>query len=112
MEELLSKDKLGLEDLQTFHKVLDEEKHFDQDIFRNVAYLSGEIGEFVSAIRQLRKANNETEETTARKRVGEELADCLAYVIKLANYAELDLHEAYVSKMKRNLNRDWHPKIK
>jgi NTP pyrophosphatase (non-canonical NTP hydrolase) len=112
MEKLLSKGKLGLQDLQTFHKVLDEEKHFDQDIFRNVAYLSGEIGEFVSAIRQLRKANNETEETNARKHIGEELADCLAYVVKLANCAEIDLQEAYVSKMKSNLNREWHPKIK
>jgi NTP pyrophosphatase (non-canonical NTP hydrolase) len=40
------------------------------------------------------------------------LADCLAYVIKLANYAEVDLHAAYVHKMKRNLTREWHPKIR
>jgi len=112
MEELLSKENLSLQDLQIFHKALDEEKHFDQDIFRNVAYLSGEIGEFVSAIRKLSKVSNETEEVDARNHVGEELADCLAYVVKLANYAEIDLHEAYVNKMKRNLNREWHPKIR
>ena len=112
MEELLSKDNLGLQDLQAFHKALDEEKHFDQDIFRNVAYLSGEIGEFVSAVRKLRKVNNETDEADARNHVGEELADCLAYVVKLANYAEIDLHEVYVNKMKQNLNCEWHPKIR
>ena len=112
MEELLSKENLSLHDLQIFHKTLDEEKHFDQDIFRNVAYLSSEIGEFVSAVRKLRKVSNETDEVDARNHVGEELADCLAYVVKLANYTEIDLHEAYVSKMRRNLNREWHPKIR
>jgi NTP pyrophosphatase (non-canonical NTP hydrolase) len=112
MEDLLSKDNLGLKDLQVFHRELDAEKNFDQDIFRNVAYLSGEIGEFVSAVRKLRKADNETEEMDARNHVGEELADCLAYVVKLANYAEIDLHDAYINKMKRNLNREWHPKIR
>jgi NTP pyrophosphatase (non-canonical NTP hydrolase) len=112
MEDLLSKDNLGLKDLQIFHRELDAEKNFDQDILRNVAYLSGEIGEFVSAVRKLRKADNEIEEADARNHVGEELADCLAYVVKLANYAEIDLHDAYISKMKHNLNREWHPKIR
>jgi len=112
MKDILSKDNLGLKDLQVFHRELDAEKHFDQDIFRNVAYLSGEIGEFVSAIRKLRKANGNEEETEARNHVGEELADCLAYVVKLANYAEIDLNDAYVNKMQRNLNREWHPNIK
>ena len=112
MTDILSKDNLGLKDLQVFHRELDAEKHFDQDIFRNVAYLYGEIGEFVSAVRKLRKVNDETEAADARNHVGEELADCLAYVVKLANYAEIDLHDAYINKMKRNLNREWHPKIR
>jgi len=112
MTDILSKDNLGLKDLQAFHHDLDVEKHFDQDMFRNVAYLTGEIGEFVSAVRKLRKANNETEENEARNHVAEELADCLAYVVKLANYVEIDLQEAYVKKMQRNLKREWHPKTK
>jgi NTP pyrophosphatase (non-canonical NTP hydrolase) len=112
MADLLSKDNLGLQDLQVFHKELDREKQFDQDIFRNIAYLSGEIGELVSAIRKLRKTQELPEEMEARNHVGEELADCLAYVVKLANYAEVDLHEAYVNKMRQNLNREWHPKIR
>lgn len=112
MEDLLSKDNLGLQDLQAFHKELDKEKQFDQDVFRNIAYLTGEIGELVSAIRKLRKIKNISEEADAQNHVGEELADCLAYVVKLANYAEVNLHEAYVNKMRQNLNREWHPKIK
>jgi len=112
MTDLLFKDNLGLQDLQAFHKELDKEKQFDQDIFRNIAYLSGEIGELVSAIRKLRKIKDLSEEADARNHVGEELADCLAYVVKLANYAEVDLHEAYVNKMRKNMNREWHPAIR
>ena len=112
MKDILSKDNLGLKDLQVFHRKLDAEKHFDQDIFRNIAYLSGEIGELVSAIRKHRKANDGAEETEARNHVGDELADCLAYIVKLANYAEIDLHDAYTNKMKQNLNREWHPETR
>ncbi|HLO16156.1 MAG TPA: MazG nucleotide pyrophosphohydrolase domain-containing protein [Anaerolineales bacterium] len=112
MQGLLSKDHLELKDLQVFHRELDKEKQFDQDIFRNVAYLCGEIGELVSAFRKLRKAKDLSEERDARNQVGEELADRLAYVIKLANYAEVDLQVAYVNKMRQNMNREWHPAIK
>jgi len=112
MIDLLSGDRLSIQDLQAFHQALDNEKQFDQDIFRNVAYLTGEIGELVSAIRKVRMAGNGMDVSEAKNHVGEELADCLAYVIKLANYAEIDLHDAYINKMKRNLTREWHPKIK
>jgi NTP pyrophosphatase (non-canonical NTP hydrolase) len=110
MMDLLSGGTLALQDLQTFHKKLDKEKQFDQDMVRNIAYLSGEIGELVSAIRRLQKVQSLSEEIEARDQVGEELADCLAYVVKLANYTEIDLHEAYVNKMRRNLKREWRPK--
>ena len=112
MTDILLKDNLRIQDLQAFHRELDKEKQFDQDIFRNIAYLTGEIGELVSAIRKLRKIKGLSEEVDARNHVGEELADCLAYVIKLANYAEVDLHEAYVNKMRQNMNREWHPAVR
>ena len=112
MMDLLSKAQLNLEDLQAFHKALDRDKQFDQDIFRNIAYLSGEIGELVLAIRKVRKAKEVAAEQVARNQVGEELADCLAYIVKLANYAEVNLHEAYVNKMRQNINREWHPAIR
>ena len=112
MQQLLSKDELGLQELQAFHREFDKEKHFDQDIFRNIAYLSGEIGELVSAIRRLRRASDVASESEARIQVGEELADCLAYIVKLANYAEIDLHEAYINKMRKNTGREWHKAIR
>ena len=110
--QLLSKEELGLQDLQAFHRELDKVKHFDQNVFRNIAYLSGEIGELVTAIRGLRKASNSSEESVARIQVGDELADCLAYVVKLANYLKIDLYDAYVNKMQKNTNREWHKAIR
>lgn len=96
-----------LQGLQEFHKNLDHEKGFDTDIIRNVAYLTGEIGEVMTAIRELKKANSPEDISTAREGLGEELVDCLAYVLKLANYAEVNLGEAYLAKMENNLSRDW-----
>ena len=110
--DLLSKEHLNLQDLQAFHKALDQDKQFDQDIFRNIAYLSGEIGELVLAIRKLRKAKDIPEEQAERNQVAEELADCLAYIVKLANYGDVNLNEAYVNKMRQNMNREWHPAIR
>jgi NTP pyrophosphatase (non-canonical NTP hydrolase) len=110
MKELLAKDDLCLQDLQAFHESLDHEKGFDLDKLRNVAYLSEEIGEVVHAIRELEKAKSSDASEKAREHLGEELADCLAYVLKLANYGGVDLQEAYVRKMTQNLDRTWRKK--
>ena len=79
-------------------------------MLRNVAYLTEEIGEIVHAIRKLEKAEDLAATEKAREHLGEELADCLAYVLKLANYGDVDLQEAYVQKMARNLDRTWRKK--
>jgi NTP pyrophosphatase (non-canonical NTP hydrolase) len=39
--------------------------------------------------------------------IQEELADVLAYVLKLANYTGIDLEEAYLRKMQLNERREW-----
>jgi NTP pyrophosphatase (non-canonical NTP hydrolase) len=107
MERLLNEDRLYIRELQAFHESLDREKGFDLDMLRNIAYLSEEVGEVVSAIRELKKADEPSELEEARVHLGEELADCLAYILKLANYGGIDLQEAYMRKMERNLNRTW-----
>ena len=107
MKELLAKDDLCLRDLQAFHESLDREKEFDLDMLRNVAYLSEEIGEVVHAIRVSQKSEGSAALESAREHLGEELADCLAYILKLANYGGVDLQEAYVHKMTQNLDRTW-----
>ncbi|MEE8392529.1 MAG: MazG nucleotide pyrophosphohydrolase domain-containing protein [Anaerolineae bacterium] len=42
-----------------------------------------------------------------RDALAEELADCLAYLVKLANYANIDLEAAHLTKMRHNLGREW-----
>jgi len=101
-------DELCIRELQVFHESLDREKRFDPDMFRNVAYLSEEIGEVVSAIRDFKAADEPSALEEARTHLGEELADCLAYILKLANYGGIDLQEAYLKKMEQNLTRVWH----
>ena len=107
MSDFFNGDQVCLREMQAFHEMLDREKGFDRDMLRNVAYLAEETGEVVSAIRELRDAGGSPEVEKARAHLGEELADCLAYILKLANYGGLDLQEAYVKKMNRNLNRAW-----
>jgi NTP pyrophosphatase (non-canonical NTP hydrolase) len=98
----------SLRHLQQFHRALDGEKGFDRDLLRNVALLSGEMGELVRAIQDLRRSDGSTSEQELAARIGEELADILAYVLKLANYAGVDLEHAYLQKMQANITRTWH----
>jgi NTP pyrophosphatase (non-canonical NTP hydrolase) len=98
----------SLRHLQRFHQVLDEEKGFDQDLLRNVAFLAGEIGELVRAIQDLRRADGSAPRQELADCIGEELADILAYTLKLANYAGVDLQDAYLRKMQANMARTWH----
>ncbi len=107
MTTIFDQENPGLRDMQAFHQQLDQTKNFDLDIMRNVAYLAEEIGEMVSAMRTLQRADTPSTQTAARVHVGEELADCLAYILKLANYAEVDLQEAYIAKMEKNVERIW-----
>jgi NTP pyrophosphatase (non-canonical NTP hydrolase) len=107
MSDFFDGDQVCLRGMQAFHEMLDREKGFDRDMLRNVAYLAEEVGEVVSAIREVRDADGPSAGEASRVHLGEELADCLAYLLKLANYGGLDLQEAYVKKMNRNLNRTW-----
>ncbi|KPL21528.1 MAG: hypothetical protein AMJ93_09415 [Anaerolineae bacterium SM23_84] len=107
MVDLPTDDRLTIRDLQAFHRELDEAKGFDRDLFRNLTYLMAELGEAVRAARQFERVRGLPEEDEAKDHLGEELADCLAYVLKLANYAGVDLQACYTKKMKQNLERTW-----
>ncbi len=109
MKEILEQDKVDLRDMQRFHAWLDELKQFDQAIMPNLAFLAGEVGEVINAVRDLDRLGPEGSLDDARAHIAEELADCLAYISKLANYMEIDLQEAYVKKMTRNIGRTWKP---
>ncbi|MCA9901606.1 MAG: deoxynucleoside kinase [Ardenticatenaceae bacterium] len=107
-------------DFQTFHRQLDSSKGFDPDIFFNYILLTEEVGEVASDLikiwgeaKQLVGNGRSPEEAhqialeTHRATLRSELADVLAYTLKLANYAGIDLEKAYLEKMQKNIGRSW-----
>ncbi|MCP4541462.1 MAG: hypothetical protein GY832_30395 [Chloroflexi bacterium] len=109
---MFENDHPTLSDLQCYHRELDEAKHFYTDLYFNALLLQEEVGEVSSAVAQLWRIEQGTGNLDAalnqhRDAIAEELADCLAYLVKLANYAGIDLEAAYMTKMRRNLNREW-----
>jgi deoxyadenosine/deoxycytidine kinase/NTP pyrophosphatase (non-canonical NTP hydrolase) len=96
-----------LGDFQRWHRALDEEKGFLKDIFFNFICLTEEMGELGAALARSWRADARGEEHDVRAALQEELADCLAYLLKLANDAGFDLEEAYLEKMRRNREREW-----
>ena len=109
-----------LGDLQRWHLALDNEKSFLTDLYFNFLCLTEEIGELGAELKQVwvaqekhyQKVGNrrEAQDRALQERLPhlrEELADCLAYVLKLANYTGIDLEEAYLEKMRTNMRRNW-----
>lgn len=105
-----------IEDFQAFHRWLDERNRFSTDIPLNMMLLSGEVGELAQVIKKVHfmMSRNDGESVSledalaaCRESIGEELADCLAYIFKIANYTGVDVQKAYLEKMERNLERTW-----
>ena len=109
-----------LPDFQTFHRQLDINKGFDPDLFFNYILLTEEVGEVASELvkiwgetKQLAANGRTTDESHQmalekhRPKLRSELADLLAYTLKIANYAGIDLEKAYLEKMQKNIGRQW-----
>lgn len=106
---------------QQFHRQLDSSKGFDPDLFFNYILLAEETGEVASELVKIWRdskqlAQNGRSPTEAhqealnkhRSTLRQELADLLAYIIKLANYTGIDLDKAYLEKMSQNIGREWN----
>jgi NTP pyrophosphatase (non-canonical NTP hydrolase) len=109
-----------LADFQRFHRALDREKGFIADLFFDYICLTEEVGEIGRVIKQtwrkqdalLPQTGNRQEAMdraldAAKADLQEELADALAFLLKIANDSGIDLEAAYLSKMDRNLTRAW-----
>ena len=106
-------------DFQAFHRWLDEQKGWRQDLKLNMILLTGEVGEVANEVRKViwraellaagmgEEAAWEAALAEYRHDLGYELADCLAYIFKLANNAGIDLEAAYRAKMAKNVRREW-----
>ncbi len=111
----------GIPAFQEFHRQLDASKGFDPDLFFNYILLVEEAGEVASEMVKIwgdaqrlqaeggRSLVEARQEAINRNRASlrNELADLLAYTIKIANYTGINLEQAYLDKMKQNLGRDW-----
>jgi deoxyguanosine kinase len=105
---------------QQFHRELDTVKGFDDDLFFNYLLLMEEMGELAT---DLVRVWTESKRMPAdgrdpagamaaaieanRPALRGELADLLAYILKLANDTGIDLEQAYLEKMRLNLGRAW-----
>jgi deoxyguanosine kinase len=119
-DRLLATPKRTLPAYQQFHIELDRAKGFITDLYFNYLCLSEEMGELGSALAQLWREEaqqllqGETDRAARQHALGKqrqelesELADCMAYLLKMANYAGIDLETAYLKKMQSNENRVW-----
>jgi len=121
---IFSQGQRRLADFQRWHWVFDEERAFEKDLYLNYILFAEEVGELARELthlwraeRRLRGEGAGVEESFSiateqrRPQLESELADCLAYLLKLANYLSIDLEEAYLTKMRENESRDWDPRL-
>jgi deoxyadenosine/deoxycytidine kinase/NTP pyrophosphatase (non-canonical NTP hydrolase) len=118
--ELSAEQRYSLPAYQQFHVEMDRAKGFITDLYFNYLCLSEEMGELGSELAQLWREEAElliqgqpsakAKEMALQKRktsLESEMADCMAYLLKLANYANIDLEAAYQVKMSLNQTRTW-----
>lgn len=109
----LAEAERRLADFQRFHQALDSDKGFMTDVYFNFICLQEELGELAAELKAIwsETANDGGDQGQAVARrlpaLQGELADCLAYLLKLSNYLGVDLEEAYLDKMQTNLGRAW-----
>jgi deoxyguanosine kinase len=109
-----------LPDFQKFQRAFDREKGFIVDLFFDYICLTEEIGEIGRVLKRvwhrqdrlLEQVGNRSEAhdralETVRADLEEELADALAYLLKISNDAGIDLETAYIKKMGQNWHRTW-----
>jgi NTP pyrophosphatase (non-canonical NTP hydrolase) len=104
----------GLGDYQEFHRWFDQRQGWDDENLSHVLLLLvEEVGEVAQVLKKVRwRAESEGEPAALdefRADLGAELADCLAYLLKVSSRAGIDLEAAYLAKMEKNLSRTWAP---
>ena len=101
-----------LSDFQHWHLALDQEKGFLTDLYFNFIGLTEEIGRLGAQLKEVWAAQEtlydqvgnrqEAQDRALQERLPDlrkELADCLTYLLRLANYTGVDLEQAYLAKM-------------
>jgi len=108
----LAEGRRRLSDFQRWRLALDGEKDSLADLYFNFICLTEEIGKLGAQLKDVWAAQEtlydkignrqEAQDRALQERLPDlrgELADCLAYLLKLANYTGIDLERAYLAKM-------------
>lgn len=109
----LAETERRLTHFQQFHRALDANKGFMSDAYFNFICLQEELGELAAELKALWtetvEADGDQHQAVAQRQpaLESELADCLAYLLKLSNDLGIDLEEAYLDKMQINAGRNW-----
>ncbi len=112
----LAETERRLARFQEFHRALDADKSFLTDAYFNFICLQEEVGELAAELKAIwtAAAGGDTDQNQAMTQhspaLRSELADCLAYLLKLSNDLGIDLEEAYLDKMQMNVGRTWRAK--
>lgn len=96
-----------LRDYQAFHHWLDEAKDFSTDPLLNFVKMQEEIGELARLVALTGGSKSSATNPPSLQDIGLEMADVLAYLLKMANYLGVDLEAAYLQKMQTNSGRHW-----
>ncbi len=100
--------RADLATLQAYMRKVVHLRGFDDESMRDVMLLLvEEVGELAKAIRREIGLKVGVTKPEDRKKVAHELADCLIYLLDIANLAEIDLDDAFRAKEEINTKKTW-----
>jgi NTP pyrophosphatase (non-canonical NTP hydrolase) len=103
-----SKKSFTIQDLQNYVRDMVKRRGFEKETIEDVLLLFvEEIGELARAIRDLKGLKVSDKKESVPENLREELADCLVYLLDIANLANVSLEDAFREKEKLNSARKW-----
>lgn len=104
----LTKRGLTLAELQDYVRFSVRQRGFENETIKDVLILFiEEIGELARAIRNLSGLKVSRKHLDSHRALRQELADCLMYLLDIANLANMDLEDALREKQRVNSRRKW-----
>ena len=106
----LMKIQISADEKRGFAVKFDGDRERVRQLTKDLVGLFGEVGEFSNILKKVdikldRPAYNGATLSESRSQLGEELADILIYLIRLAATLEIDLETGLVKKIKINQER-------
>lgn len=104
----LTKKALALAELQDYVRFTVRRRGFEKETIKDVLVLFvEEVGELARAVRSLTGLKVSRKHADSYKILRQELADCLIYLLDIANLANIDLENALREKERIDSRRKW-----